>query len=71
LKNIGDGGDVFAAMKFSARLPYRPGVSKSIILVTCSHGDDGSFYGDGMTMLTEQVIWKLELFDSQKIENTF
>ncbi len=46
---------MFGALKYAGRLPYRPGVSKTIILITCSPGNDGSFYGDAMTMLTEQV----------------
>lgn len=56
LKSTGTGGQVFGALKYAGRLPYRPGVSKSIILITCSPGNDGSFYGDAMTMLTEQAI---------------
>jgi hypothetical protein len=47
---------VFPALKYAGRLPFRSGVSKSIILITCNPGIDGSFYGDAMTMLTEQVI---------------
>jgi hypothetical protein len=31
------------------------GVSKLVILITCNPGTDGSFYGDAMTMLIEQV----------------
>ena len=56
LKINGNGGHVFGALKYAGRLPFRSGVSKSVILITCNPGTDGSFYGDAMTMLTEQVI---------------
>ena len=29
--------EVFNALKYAARLPFRPGVSKTIILVTCDN----------------------------------
>merc|ERR1712203_324324 len=50
--------EVFNALKYAARLPFRPGVSKTIILVTCDNSgkNDGSFYGDAMTMLKEDGI---------------
>jgi hypothetical protein len=56
LKTTGTGGPVFGALKYAGRLPFRSGVSKSVVLITCSPGTDGSFYGDAMTMLTEQAI---------------
>ena len=55
LKTTGTGGPVFGALKYAGRLPFRSGVSKSVVLITCNPGTDGSFYGDAMTMLTEQV----------------
>merc|ERR1719216_851176 len=50
--------EVFNALKYAARLPFSPGVSKTIVLVTCdsSGKHDGSFYGDAMTMLKEGGI---------------
>jgi hypothetical protein len=50
--------EVFNALKYAARLPFRPGVSKTIVLVTCDNSgkNDGSFYGDAMTMLKEGGI---------------
>jgi len=56
LKNTGNGGHVFGALKYAGRLPFRAGVSKLVILITCNPGTDGSFYGDAMTMLIEQSI---------------
>ena len=50
--------EVFDSLKYAARLPFRPGVSKTIVLVTCDNSgkNDGSFYGDAMTMLKEGGI---------------
>jgi len=46
--------DIYSALKYTVdRLPYRPGASKTVVLVTCDDEghDDGGFYGDAMTML--------------------
>jgi hypothetical protein len=50
--------EVFNALKYAARLPFRTGVSKTIVLITCDNSgkNDGSFYGDAMTMLKEDGI---------------
>jgi len=53
-KQDGEGAsDVFSALKYAVDLPYRPGAGKTVVLVTCDGEghDDGSFYGDAMTIL--------------------
>jgi hypothetical protein len=50
--------NVFSALLYAARLPFRPGVSKTLVLVTCDNSgkNDGSFYGEAMTLLVESGI---------------
>jgi len=57
-RNSNRSSEVFNALQYAARLPFRPGVSKTIVLVTCDNSgkNDGSFYGDAMTMLKEAGI---------------
>lgn len=52
----GDRSDIFEALQFAARQTFRPGVSKTVVLATCSSASDGSFFGDAMTMLSEHDI---------------
>ena len=56
LTSAGGGGDVFEAMQFAARMTTRPGVSKTMVVVTCDQITDGYFYGDAITMLREELI---------------
>ena len=56
LTSAGGGGDVFEAMQFAARMTTRPGVSKTMVVVTCDQITDGYFYGDAITMLREEMI---------------
>ena len=50
--------DIPEALQFAARLHFRPGVTKSFILLTCGGAVDLSSaqYGDAMTLLSEQGI---------------
>src|SRR5437868_1183371 len=83
-----DGGDgvqrksnLFDALTYAVKLPFRSGVSKSIVLVTCSHcrltswkdgvignDDDGSGnYGDALTMLVENNI-QLNILTTERLQ---
>jgi len=50
--------DMFDALKFAVDVPFRSAVGKTVVLVTCdTQGhDDGSFYGDAMTILDNHDI---------------
>lgn len=61
-------GDVPAALQFAARLPFRAGVSKTFVLVTCGGNPaqrDGAFFGDALTMAKEQNITVHHLTDGR------
>ena len=60
---------VFSALQFAGRLNFRPGVSKTFIMITCGNPAtdmDGAFFGDALTMLREQNI-TLHLLSHQKL----
>jgi len=56
LSSDGAGGDVYEAMQFAARMTTRPGVAKTMVLLTCDQIVNGYFYGDAITMLREELI---------------
>lgn len=57
MKSGGSTSDIYYALQFAGRLNFRPGVSKTFVLVTCSSQDmDGTLYGDSLTMIKEQNI---------------
>lgn len=53
-------GDVFAALRYAVDMPYRAGVSKQFILISCSNDCQASSYADALTLLIENDI-KLHL----------
>ncbi len=53
-------GEVLEALQVSARLPFRAGVSKNLIFLTCTENQlgwlEGSSFGDALTLVMEQNI---------------
>ena len=56
LTSQGDGGEVYDAITFAARIPTRAAVARPMIVLTCDKITDGSFYGDAIVMLKEGII---------------
>eukprot|EP00092_Neocalanus_flemingeri_P021561 GFUD01023385.1.p1 GENE.GFUD01023385.1~~GFUD01023385.1.p1 ORF type:complete len:4113 (+),score=926.88 GFUD01023385.1:759-12341(+) len=56
LSSTGEGGDVYDAMAFAARMTTRPAVAKVMVVLTCTQITNGYFYGDAITMLREELI---------------
>ena len=59
-------GDVFAALHYIVDMPYRAGVSKQIILISCSIHCQPRTYADSLTLLSENDI-KLHLLQPRDI----
>ena len=53
---MSNGGDIYDALAFGARLTTRPGVGKVMIAITCDIITSGWSYGDSLTMLKEGMI---------------
>merc|ERR1712080_189437 len=56
LTSQGQGGDVFEAITFAARIPTRAAVARVMVALTCDTIMDGTFYGDAIVMLKEGLI---------------
>jgi len=60
LNDDGMSGNVYAALRYAVDMPYRAGVSKQFILISCSNDCEASSYADALTLLIENDI-KLHL----------
>ena len=56
MSRMSNGGDIYDALAFGARLSNRAGVGKVMIAVTCDIITSGWSYGDSLTMLKEGMI---------------
>ena len=56
MSRVANGGDIYDALAFGARLTTRPGVGKVMIAITCDMVTSGWSYGDSLTMLKEGMI---------------
>ncbi|KAL1448188.1 hypothetical protein WDU94_003527, partial [Cyamophila willieti] len=60
----GDVTTVFDSLKFVTKLSFRPGVTRSVVLLQCSHCTDNRGYSDMFAMLQESNI-KLHILSTQ------
>ena len=59
-------GDVFAALNYAVNLPYRAGVSKQIVVLSCGNDCKANSYADALTLLIENDI-KLHLLQPSEL----
>jgi hypothetical protein len=67
LVNSDQPGDVFAALRYAVNLPYRAGVSKQFVLVSCGSDCQANSYADALTLLIENDI-KLHLLQPRDLK---